>query len=162
MTSRRPVRAASAAGARGRTHHSLAPSHLSEATAAATVAVVVGGIALAITGIGMAAMALTMPARYGGDPPPDVGTLSLLPTLGGIALIVLGSLLAAGGIAVITRARRARLATGLLAALTALLSAAGVLAAMARPPADVVLAVTLTVLALVFAVAAILLLRRRR
>ena len=51
MTARRPIRAASAAGARGRGHHSLAPGHLGEAVAAGTLAVVVGGVALAITGI---------------------------------------------------------------------------------------------------------------
>jgi len=162
MTSRRPVRAASAAGARGRTHHSLAPSHLSEATAAATVAVIVGGVALVITGVGMTAMALTLSARYAGDPPPDVGTLSLLPALGGIGLIALGGLLTAGGVGVLAAARRSRLATGVLAAISAALSAIGVVVVMARPPADVVLAVALTVAMLVFGVAAILLLRPRR
>lgn len=162
MTSRRPVRAASAAGARGRAHHSLAPAHLGEATAAATVAVVVGGVVLVITGIGMTALALTMQARYAGDPPPDVATLALLPTVGGIGLMVLGALLAAGGVGVLADARRARLATGSLAALTAALSALGVVLVMARPPADVVLAVALTVAMLVFGVASILLLRPRR
>jgi len=162
MTSRRPIRAASAAGARGRAHHSLAPAHLSEATAAATVAVVVGGIALVITGIGMTAMALTMQARYGADPPPDVGALTLLPTLGGIGLMVLGGLLGAGGVAVLARARRARLATGVLAGITALLGAFGVVVVMAVPPPDVVLAVGLTVAALVFGAASLLLLRPRR
>jgi len=162
MTSRRPVRAASAAGARGRAHHSLAPAHLSEATAAATVAVVVGGIALVITGIGMTAMALTMQARYGGDPPPDIGALALLPTIGGIGSMLLGGLLASGGVGVLVRARRARLGTGILAALTAALAALGVVLVMAEPPADVVLAAALTVAALVFGAASLLLLRPRR
>lgn len=162
MTTRRPVRAASAAGARGRSHHSLAPAHLSEATAAATVAVVVGGIALLITGIGMTAMALTMQARYAGDPPPDIGALVLLPTIGGVGAILLGGLLAAGGVGVLARARRARLGTGILAALTAALAALGVVVVMARPPADVVLAVALTGAMLVFGAASILLLRPRR
>ena len=162
MTSRRPVRAASAAGARGRAHHSLAPAHLSDATAAATVAVVVGGIALVITGIGMTAMALTMQGRYGGDPPPDIGALAVLPTAGGVGAMLLGGLLAAGGVGVLARARRARLGTGILAALTAALAALGVVLVMARPPADVVLAVALTVAMLVFGAASILLLRPRR
>lgn len=162
MTSRRPVRAASAAGARGRAHHSLAPAHLGEATAAATVAVVVGGIALVITGIGMTAMALTMQGRYGGDPPPDIGALALLPTIGGIGSMLLGGLLASGGVGVLVRARRARLGTGILAALTAALAALGVVLVMAEPPADVVLAAALTVAALVFGAASLLLLRPRR
>lgn len=162
MTSRRPVRAASAAGARGRVNASLAPQHLSDITAAATVAIIVGGIALVITGIGMTAMALTLGARYAANPPPDVGALGLVPALGGVALMVLGAALAAGGIGVLARARRARLITGILAAITAALSALAAVLAMSRPPADVVLAIALTATMLVFGVASILLLRPRR
>lgn len=128
----------------------------------ATLAVVVGGIALAITGIGMTAMALTMGARYAGNPPPDVAELALMPTLGGIGLIVLGGLLAAGGIGVLARARRARFVTGILSGLTAVLAALGVVLVMAQPPADVVLATAMTVATLVFGAAAVLLLRPRR
>jgi hypothetical protein len=162
MTSRRPIRAASAAGARGRVHHTLAPEHLGEATAAATVAVVVGGIALVITGIGMVAMALTIGARYGGDPPPDVGSLSVLPALAGIGILVLGAALTAGGVAVFGAVRRARLATGVLAAAAAGLAALGTVLAMTSSPSDPIIAIALTVAALVFGVAAILLLRPRR
>jgi hypothetical protein len=122
----------------------------------------VGGIALVITGIGVTAMALTMEARYAGDPPPDIGSLVLLPTIGGVGAILLGGLLAAGGVGVLARARRARLGTGILAALTAVLAALGVLVAMARPPADIVLAVALTGAMVVFGAASILLLRPRR
>lgn len=162
MTSRRPIRAASAAGARGRTHHSLAPEHLGEATAAATVGVVVGGIALVITGIGMIAMALTIGSRYAGDPPPGVGSLTLVPALLGAAVLLLGGALTAGGIAVFAAAPRARLITGVLAAVAAALAAIGAVLAMANPPPDVVLAIALTLATLVFGVAAILLLRPRR
>lgn len=162
MSSRRPIPAASAAGARGRGHHSLAPSHLSEVTAAATVGVVVGGIALVITGIGVTAMALTLQSRYSGNPPPDIGAMTLLPTVGGIGLMVLGALLAAGGIGVLARARRARLGTGVLSGITAALAAIGVVLVMSRPPADVVLAIALTVAVLLFGVSSILLLRPRR
>lgn len=162
MTSRRPIRAASAAGARGRTHHSLAPAHLGEATAAATVAVAVGGIALVITGIGMTAMALTLGARYGASPPPDLGSLALLPAIGGVGLMALGASLTVGAVAVLAGARRARPFTGALSALCALAAGAGVVRAMALPPPDVVLAGALTVAAVVFGAAAILLLRPRR
>jgi hypothetical protein len=162
MTSRRPVRAASAAGARGRVHHTLAPEHLGEATAAATVAVVVGGIALAITGIGMVAMALTIGSRYGGDPPPDVGSLSVLPAAAGIGILALGAALTAGGVAVFGAVRRARLATGVIAALAAALGAIGTILAMTSSPPDPIIAIALTVAALIFGVAAILLLRPRR
>ncbi len=162
MTTRRPIRAASAAGARGRDHHSLAPAHLGEATAAATVGIIVGGIALAITGIGMLAMALTIGSRYAGDPPPDVGALSLLPALLGLAILVVGGALTAGGVAVLAEVRRSRLVTGILSGVTAAMSAAGALLVMAQPPPDVVLAIALTLATLVFGVAAILLLRPRR
>jgi len=162
MTSRRPIRAASAAGARGRTHHTLAPEHLGEATAAATVAVIVGGVALVITGIGMVAMALTIGARYGGSPPPDVGSLSVLPMLAGFGILALGAALTAGGIAVFGAVRRARLATGVISAAAAGLAALGTVLAMTSAPSDPVIAIALTVGALVFGVASILLLRPRR
>ena len=162
MTSRRPVAAASRAGARGRQHHTLAPAHLGEATAAATVAVVVGGIALVITGLGMIAMALTIGGRYGGDPPPNVGSLALPPILLGVVLLALGIGLAAGGIAVLAAVRRSRLVTGILAAAAAALAALGTVLAMLTSPADPVIAVALTVAALVFGVASLLLLRPRR
>lgn len=162
MTSRRPIRAASGAGARARSAHSLAPEHLGEATAAATVAVIVGGIALVITGIGMVAMALTIGARYGGEPPPNAGALALLPILGGILVILLGGALTGGGVAVLGAVRRARLVTGVLAAVAAALAALGTVLAMINPPADPVAAIALTVVALVFGVASLLLLRPRR
>lgn len=163
MTStRRSVPAASRTGAAGRVHHTLAPAHLGEATAAATVAVVVGGIALVITAIGMVVMALTIGARYGADAPPNAGSLAILPVIGGILLLLLGGGLTAGGLAVLAHVRRSRLATGVLSAVAAALSAIGTILAMINPPSDPVIAVALTVAALVFGVAALLLLRPRR
>jgi hypothetical protein len=162
MTDRRPVRAASAAGVRARTSQSLAPSHLGEATAAATVAVMVGGIALVISGIGIVVMALTIGARYGGDPPPNVGSLAVLPAVLGALLLVLGGGLTAGGLGVLAAARRARLPTGVLAAVTAGLAAIGTVLVMITPPANPVIAVALTIAALIFGVSALLLLRPRR
>ena len=162
MTSRRPVPAASNAGARARGAHSLAPEHLGEATAAATVAVMVGGIALVITAIGVIALALTMGSRYGGDPPPNVGAQSVAPIVGGLLALVLGGGLTAGGLAVLGNVRRSRLATGILSALAAALGALGTVLVMANPPADPVLAIALTVATMVFGVASLLLLRPRR
>jgi hypothetical protein len=162
MTSRRTIRAASSAVARRRGSHSLAPEHLGEATAAATVAVVVGGIALVITAIGMIAMALTIGSRFGGDPPPDAGTMAILPVLLGVVALVVGGALAAGGVAVLGEVRRARLATGIVAAVAAALTAIGTVVSMTNPPSDPVLAVALTVATLVFGVSSLLLLRPRR
>lgn len=162
MTSRRPVAAASRAGARGRGHHTLAPEHLGEATAAATVAVVVGGIALVITALGMIAIALTLGGRYGGDPPPDLASLGLPSILLGIVLLLLGIGLAGGGVAVLGAVRRSRLATGILAAVAAGLAALGTVLAMVLAPPSPVIAIALTVATLVFGVASLLLLRPRR
>jgi hypothetical protein len=161
MTNRRPIRAASAAGVRARTSHSLAPSHLGEATAAATVAVMVGGVALLISGIGIVVMALTIGARYSGDPPPNVGSLAVLPAILGVLLLLLGGGLAAGGLGVLAASRRARLVTGVLAAVAAGLSAVGAVLAMINAPPDPVVAVALTVATLVFGVSALLFLRPR-
>jgi hypothetical protein len=162
MTSRRTISAASSAVARRRGSHSLAPEHLGDATAAATVAVVVGGIALVITAIGMIAMALTIGARYDGDPPPNLGSMAILPIVLGVVALLVGGGLAAGGVAVLAEVRRARLATGILAAVAAGLSAIGTVLAMANPPSDPVLAIALTVATLVFGVSSLLLLRPRR
>ena len=162
MTSRRPVVAASKAGVRARTQHSLAPSHLGEATAAATVAVLVGGVALAISGLGIVAMGLTIGARYGGSPPPNVGGLMVVPVVLGVLLLLLGISLTIGGVAVLGAVRGARLATGILAALATVAAALGTVLAMVSSPSDPIIAIALTVAALVFGVSALLLLRPRR
>jgi hypothetical protein len=165
MTTRRPSRAvpaASVTGARSRSHHSLAPAHLGEATAAATVAVIVGGVATLITGLGVVALALTIGSRFGGSAPPNVAGLGVGPAIFGVGLIALGGALTAGGVAVLANARRSRLVTGVLAAVAAMLSAAGTVLVMTSSPPDVVIGIALTVATLVFGVAALLLLRPRR
>lgn len=162
MTNRRPIRAASAAGVRARTAHALAPAHLGEATSAAVVAVMVGGVALVISGIGIVVMALTIGTRYAGAPPPNVGSLAVLPASLGVLLLLLGGGLTAGGLGVLAAARRARLITGILSAAAAALAAVGTVLAMVNAPPDPVIAVALTVATLVFGVSALLLLRPRR
>lgn len=162
MTSQRPIRSASVAAVRRRGAHALAPEHLGEATAAATLAVMVGGVALVITGIGIVAQALTLGARFGGDPPPDAGSYAVAPLIFGIGAVLLGGGLTAGGLAVINDARGARRLTGVLAALAAALSAGLTVFVMVNAPPDTVLAIALTISTLVFGVAAILLLRPRR
>ncbi len=107
-------------------------------------------------------MGLTIGTRYGGDPPPDVGSLAVLPALAGIGILVLGAALTAGGVAVFGAIRRARPATGVIAAIAAGLAALGTVLAMTSSPPDPIIAIALTVAALVFGVAAILLLRPRR
>ncbi|MCC6617653.1 MAG: hypothetical protein IT341_01295 [Chloroflexi bacterium] len=162
MTNRRPIRAASTTGARGRGHATLAPAHLGEAAAAATVAVVVGGLALVITGIGMLALSLTLGSRYVSDPPPSLGSMILVQSIGAVVLTLFGVGLAAGGVAVLGDVPRSRLITGVLSGVAGVASAAGtILVATARPGSPVI-AIALAIMTLVFGAAAILLLRRAR
>lgn len=162
MASNRPIRAASAAGARGRGHATLAPAHLGEAAAAATVAVVVGGIALAITGIGMLALALTLGSRYAGDPPPNLGSLVLTQSVAGILVTLLGTGLTAGGIGVLGASRRARTATAVLSGVATAAAAIGTILVATSTPGSMVIAVALGLAALVFGSAAFLLSRGSR
>jgi len=162
MTSQRPIRAASVAVSRRRGAHSLAPEHLGEATAAATLAVIVGGVALVITGVGVIALALTIGARFGGDPPPDVASYGVLPLIGGIGAVLLGGALTGGGLAVIGDVRGARMFTGILSAFAAAMSAVGTVLVSINPPADTVLGIALTVATMVYGIAALLLLRPHR
>ena len=107
-------------------------------------------------------MTLTLGVRYAGDPPPDLGSLMVGPTIGGLFVLLLGAALAVGGVAVLGEVKRARLITGILAAVTAGLAAIGTVLVMTVPPAATVIAIALTVAAVVFGIAAILLLRPRR
>ena len=77
-------------------------------------------------------------------------------------MLLLGAALTAGGVAVLGEVKRARLITGILSALAAALAAIGTILVTVNPPPDMVLAIALTVATLVFAAAAILLLRPRR
>ena len=86
----------------------------------------------------------------------------LVPSIGGVALLLLGAGLSAGGVAVLNDVRRARLVTGILSAIAAGLSAIGTIPVMTNPPPAPVVAVALTIGTLVFGVAALLLLRPRR
>jgi hypothetical protein len=88
--------------------------------------------------------------------------MALLPALVGALLILLGAGLTAGGLGVLAAARRARLLTGILAAVATGLAALGAVLAMIVSPPDPVLAIALTVATLVFGVSALLFLRPRR
>lgn len=148
--------------ARTRGHASLAPGHLGEAAAAATVAVVVLGIALALTGVGMLALALTLGSRYAGDPPPNLGTLALAQSVGAVLLLLLGGGLTAGGIGVLAGAPRARRMTGALSAVAAVAAAIGTILVATSTPGSAVIAISLALATLVFAVSAVLLIRPAR
>lgn len=142
--------------------HSLAPEHVGEAGSAAVVAMAVLGLAIFIAAVAIIASGLTIAARYGESPPPNVGELGIGQVLGGVGMLVLSVALVASALAVLADVRGSRRVAAVVAGLTALLSAAGVLLIMSQPVTDTILASALAVVTLVFGAAAIVLGRPRR
>jgi hypothetical protein len=154
--------AAPAAAARARPHHSLAPAHIGEAGSVGLLAISVGGIALFITGLAMIVSGITMGARYASDPPPNVGQLGLWPLLGGVGCLVLAVALIGSAVAVVVDVPRARPVAGAISALTGVLAAVGAGVVILGVAPDPVIASALVVAVVIFAGAAVLLLRPRR
>jgi hypothetical protein len=142
--------------------HSLAPPHLGEAASAAVLAVVVLGLAVFIAGVAMSVSGMTIANRFGGDPPPNVDQLGIGQVLGGIGLAVLGLVLSGSSLAVLADVPRSRPVAAAASGLAALLAAAGVVLVQLQPGGDLVLALALAVAAVIFAAAAIILVRPRR
>jgi hypothetical protein len=138
------------------------PPYLSEAASFAALVIAVAGFALVITGAAMLVMGLTMGSRFGEDPPPGLATLGLGPALGGAGVLVLGVVLAAGAVAVLLNARRAKRITGAASVLAALLAAAGAVGAMAVVPPDPIVATSLAITTLALGVGGLILLRPAR
>jgi hypothetical protein len=141
--------------------HSLAPEHVGEAGSAAILAMAVLGMATFIAAVAMIASGVTIAGRYASSPPPNVGELGMGQVLGGAGLLVLGVAQVGSALAVLADVRGSRRVAAAVAGLTALLAAAGVLLVMSQPVTDTVLATALAVTTLVFAIAAIVLGRRR-
>ena len=157
------ARGADVAPARSRVRsHSLAPPHLGEAASAAVLAVVVLGLAVFIAGVAMSVSGMTIANRFGGDPPPNVDQLGIGQVLGGIGLALLGLLLSGSGLAVLADVPRSRPVAAVASGLATLLAAAGVMLVQLQPGGDWVLATALAVAAVIFGVAAIILVRPRR
>jgi hypothetical protein len=142
--------------------HSLAPPHLGEAASAAVLAVVVLGLAVFIAGVAMSVSGMTIANRFGGDPPPNVDQLGIGQVLGGIGLAGLGLLLSGSGLAVLADVARSRPVAAVASGLAAVLAAAGVVLVQLQPGGDLVLSLALAVAAVIFGVAAIILVRPRR
>ena len=141
--------------------HSLAPEHIGEAGSAAVLAMAVLGLAIFIAAVAIIASGLTIAGRYGESPPPNAGQLGQGQVLVGAGMIVLGVALVASALAVLADIRGSRRVAAAVAALTAVLSAAGVFLVMSQPVTDTILASALAVLTLVFGVSAIVLGRPR-
>lgn len=141
--------------------HALAPAHLGEAASAAVLAVAVLGLAVFIAGVAMTVSGMTIANRFGGTPPPNVGELGLGQVLGGIGLGVLGILLSGASLAVLADVPRSRPVAAIVSGLAAALSALGVVLVQLQPGGDLILGIALVLAAVAFAVAAIILVRRR-
>lgn len=142
--------------------HSLAPDHLGEIRSVAVVAVAILGVALLITGAAMAIDGITIGSRFSGaTPPPNLGSLGLGQIAGGAGLGALAVLLIGTAAATFAGVRRARLLTAASSALSAALCVAGVIVVAGQIAPDPMLGGALSVSALLFAVSAIILARRR-
>jgi hypothetical protein len=154
----------SALNAPRRRVHALAPEHVGELGSVAALAVAVLGVAVVVVGVTLVVNGLTMESRYttGGDAPPNIGQLGVLPLVGGLGLLVLGLLQVAAPLALLADLRAARPVTVVVAILSALLAVVGLLLVIARPNADQVLTASLGVCALVYGASALILLRPGR
>jgi hypothetical protein len=148
----RPVRARS---------HSLAPAHLGEWASAAVLAVTVLGLAVFIAGVAMTVSGMTITTRYATSPPPNVDQLGVGQVLGGIGLAALGLVLSGSGLAVLAEVPRSRGVAAASSVLAAILAVIGVVLVQLQPGGDLVLSVSLAVAAIIFAAAAVILVRPR-
>lgn len=160
MASQKVIKPAPSTAAARHRGHSLAPEHLGERGAAATLVAAIGGVAIFIAAVGMTIGGLTLPSRYTGTlAPPNIGTLGLGQIFGGIALLALGMLVVGAAAALLGNLRGGRTALTVISAITALLAAAGFVMLMAAARRDAVLLAALGVAFLAFAGAAFVLAR---
>ncbi len=152
----RPTRASRARS------HTLAPSHLGEAASAAVLAVAVLGLAVFIAGVAITVAGLTLGNSFGSSPPPNASELGTGQVLGGIGLSLLGILLTGSSLAVLADVAHSRMVAAAASGLAALLSVIGIIVVQAQVRWDVVLGISLAVAAVIFAVAAVILVRPRR
>ncbi len=120
------------------------------------------GLAVFIAGVAMAVAGMTIANRFGGSPPPNVDQLGLGQVLGGIGVAVLGILLSGSGLAVLAEVPRSRFVAAAVSGLSAALAVIGIILVQQQPGGDLVLSLALLVAALIFAAAAIVLVRLRR
>ena len=143
--------------------HSLAPEHLGERGAAATLVMAIGGMSIFIAGVAMTVNGLTLPGRYaGGDGPPNVSQLGIGQVFGGIGLLVLGILIAASALALLGGLPRSRPFAIGTSAVAAVLALAAFVLLLGPSRRDVVLLAALAVAVVAFGGASVILARLRR
>lgn len=160
MASQKVIKPAARSVAPRHRGHSLAPEHLGERGAGATLVAAIGGVAIFIAAIGMAVGGFTLPATYNGTlAPPNIATLGLGQVVGGIGLLALSLLVVGSAGALLANLRGSRTALTAVSAMTALLAAAGFVVLMGSARRDAVLLAALGVAFLAFAGAAFVLAR---
>jgi hypothetical protein len=142
--------------------HSLAPEHLGERGAAATLVAVIGGIAIFIAAVAIAVGGLTLPASYSGTTaPPNIDQLGMNQVIAGIALLVLGLVIVATAAALLANLPRSRPLAVAASAITALLSVVAFVLVLGATRLDPILLSALGVAAVAFGGAAFVLARLR-
>ena len=143
--------------------HSLAPEHLGERGAAATLVLAIGGMSTFIAGVAMTVNGLSLPGHYAaGDGPPNVSQLGIGQVVGGIGLLVLGILIAGSALALLGGLPRSRTFAIAASALAALLALAGFILLLGPSRRDLVLLAALAVAVVAFGGASAILARLRR
>lgn len=143
--------------------HSLAPEHLGERGAAATLVMAIGGMSIFIAGVAMTVNGLTLPGRYAaGEGPPGVSQLGIGQVVGGIGLLVLGILIAASALALLGGLPRSRPFAVSTSAIGAILALAAFILLLGPSRRDLVLLAALAVAVVAFGGASAILARLRR
>ncbi|MEP7040922.1 MAG: hypothetical protein ABI864_05035 [Chloroflexota bacterium] len=142
--------------------HSLAPEHLGERGAAATLVMAIGGVSIFIAGVAMTVNGLTLSGRYvAGEGPPNVSQLGIGQVVGGIGLLVLGILIAGSAVALLSSLPRSRPFAVGTSAIAAVLALAAFILLLAASRRDLVLLAALAVAVVAFGGAAAILARLR-
>ena len=143
--------------------HSLAPEHLGERGAAATLVMAIGGMSIFIAGVAMTVNGLTLPGRYvAGEGPPNVSELGIGQVFGGIGLLVLGILIAGSALALLGGLPRSRPFAIATSAVAAVLALAAFILLLGPARRDLVLLAALAVAVVAFGGASVILARLRR
>jgi hypothetical protein len=143
--------------------HSLAPEHLGEVGSVAVLTMAILGLSVFIGAVAMIASGVTMGSRYtGATPPPNLADLGMGQVVGGVGLLILGAVQAASALALLAAVRGSRRITMLVAAGSAVLTAAGVVLVMGQQTAIPLLAGALAIATVLYGASAVILARPRR
>jgi hypothetical protein len=119
------------------------------------------GLSIFIAAIAMVTFGVTTAARFGADPPPNVGELGIAEVIGGIGLAVAGLAMLGSAAAVLADVRGSRPVAAAVSALVAVLCVVGVIRVMGEGGGDPILAAALALTTIILGVAAIILVRPR-